>query len=231
MNQPVFSTLALYFTLIFRFVDMPLKECEIGWMYHSDKKSCNVPKSEPPISSIPGIGLHPDDLNIEVSSKAPTNLRSTDTPLVRLQKLGGRRNLLCFLEHEPQPPSERDDSKRNIGCEENETNFPNSYYAFKVPIYMQHPTPCINVQQPDNTSLKIIENPCTNTSKIEQKKCRKPKIWNPPVSQPGYSEYNRNLPPYSFVRKEFIYPEAIKYFKVSYKYLIKVVKLSIILSF
>ncbi|KAM3183976.1 hypothetical protein ACTXT7_009301 [Hymenolepis weldensis] len=192
---------------------MPFKECEIGWMYHADKKSCNIPKSEPPISSIPGIGLHPDDLNIVVSSKAPTNLRSTDTPLIRLQKLGGRRDLLCFLERQPQPPSERAESKRNIRCEENETNFPNSFYTFKVPIYMQHPTSCIQVQQPDNTSLKVIENPCTNTSKIGHKNCRKSKIWNPPSSQPGYSEYNRNLPPYSFVRKEFIYPEAIKYFK------------------
>ncbi|VDO03387.1 unnamed protein product [Rodentolepis nana] len=191
---------------------MPIKKCEIGWMYHTNKKPCNDHKPEPPISSIPGIGLHPDDLSCETSLKARTNLRSTDTPFIRLQKLGGRRNLLCFRENEVQPLSEKIYSERNIECEQKEANLRKSDYIFKVPLYMQHPISCIQVQQ-QVQSQKIIENPCLNSSKVERKKCPKSKVWNPSISRPGYSEYNRNLPPYSFVRKEFIYPEAIKYYK------------------
>nr|CDS30848.1 glycine receptor subunit alpha 1 [Hymenolepis microstoma] len=185
---------------------MPMKKCEIGWMYHVNKKSNKVHKLEPPISSIPGIGLHPDDLSIKTSSKALTNLRSTDTPFIRLQKLGGRKNLLCFQENV------KDNSKRDIECEKTETNFPNSDYIFKVPIYMQHPISCMQVRQQVQPQ-KIAETSCTYSPNVERKRCLKSKIWNPPVSRPGYSEYNRNLPPYSFVRKEFIYPEAIKYYK------------------
>ncbi|KAM7539248.1 hypothetical protein Aperf_G00000047407 [Anoplocephala perfoliata] len=187
---------------------MPIKKCEVGWMYHVDKKPCKVLKHEPPISAIPLIGLHPEDLYSERPSKSITNLRSTDTPLIRLQKLGGRKNLLCFQENEPHfasleaPPM---DSRQ-------ETNSPRSNYVFKVPAYMHH-TPN-SVKSHVCLTPKVVNTPFVPPSKAEFARRRRIKPWNLPSARPGYAEYSRVVPPHSFIRREHIYPAVPKYIRL-----------------
>lgn len=177
-------------------------------MYHVDKKPHKVIKPEPPISAIPLIGLHPEDLNANSPSKSLTNLRSTDTPLIRLQKLGGRKDLLCFQENKPHLLNSEAPAANCI----QETKSPGSDYTFKVPAYMHHAAN--KIKPPVCLTPKIVNTPFVPLSKAEHARRRRIKPWNLPSARPGYSEYNRFVPPYTFIRREHIYPAIPKYVRV-----------------
>lgn len=184
-------------------------------MYHITRKPSTEVHPAPPISSIPLIGLQPEDPNANTQLRTYGKFRSTDTPLVRLQKMGGRRDLLCFRENEPR----KDPPKETSVCEPQDhanDKSPCHDYVFKVPAYMLH-MPCKPKPSEPLITPKIVSSPCPTLPKtraIRMKKTRG-KPWNLPSSRPGYSEYNKILPPATFVRKEYFYPNVTRYVRVS----------------
>ncbi|VDP70273.1 unnamed protein product [Schistosoma curassoni] len=115
---------------------------DVGWMCHVIPLRKNkVQQLSPPISQIPSIGFMPEESIHE--KKHTMYLKSTDSPYVRLSKMGGKRDLLCFRENEyksgaPVPYSRCEwyylednalELKQNIRPK-------STRYVFKVPFYM-----------------------------------------------------------------------------------------------
>lgn len=192
---------------------MSQKKCEGSWMYHVKGRLCSDPKPAPPLSSIPLIGLQPEDPNEPDRKRPYSNLRSTDTPLIRLQKMGGRKDLLCFHENEPCKdsvevlPECASNSPRNSmpSCSD---NLP------KVPTCVHH-SACIS-KPPVHPTPKIVDSPCPPLPTTGNPSQRRIKPWNQSSSRPGYSKYNKAVPPLSFIRREYFYPHTIRYVRVSY---------------
>ncbi|VDM32876.1 unnamed protein product [Hydatigera taeniaeformis] len=187
---------------------MPQKICDGGWMYHVKANPCSGPKPAPPLSSIPLIGLQPEDPNELVLKRPFSNLRSSDTPLIRLQKMGGRKDLLCFHENKPQ----KDSVEVLSDCASNDPqierqSFPDS--LLKKSVGMPH-SECVP-KPPAHSNPKTMTSPCPPLPTTERPRQRRIKPWNQPSSRPGYSKYNRIVPPLSFIRREFFYPHTVKY--------------------
>ncbi|VDK23780.1 unnamed protein product [Taenia asiatica] len=187
---------------------MPQTKCEGGWMYHAKRSPCSDPKPAPPLSAIPLIGLQLEDPNEPVQKWPFSNLRSTDTPLIRLQKMGGRKDLLCFQEKEPRKDSIEVPSECLSSSPRNSMPFC-SDTLFKVPAYVHH-SACIS-KPPVNPTPKTVDSPRPPLPTIGRPRQRKIKPWNQSSSRPGYSKYNRTVPPLSFIRREYFYPHTIRY--------------------
>ncbi|CAH8585064.1 unnamed protein product [Schistosoma turkestanicum] len=115
---------------------------DVGWMCHViPLKKKEVYQVPPPISQIPGIGFMSEESDAQ--KKHTMYFRSTDSPFVRLSKMGGRPDLLCFRENEhnsgaPVPYYRCEwyylednalELKQNVEPEHKQ-------YVFKVPFYM-----------------------------------------------------------------------------------------------
>ncbi|KAL5106081.1 hypothetical protein TcWFU_002081 [Taenia crassiceps] len=196
---------------------MPQKKCEGGWMYHAKGNPRCDPKPAPPLSSIPLIGLQPEDPNEPVRNRSFSNLRLTDTPLIRLQKMGGRKDLLCFHESEPLKDSVEVPSE----CASNSPryNMPScSEGLVNAPAYVHHAA--CTTKSPVHPTPTTVDSPCQPLPKTELPRQRRIKPWNQPSSRPGYSKYNKAVPPLSFIRREYFYPHNISYVRVSYFHLL-----------
>ncbi|CUT99575.1 glycine receptor subunit alpha 1 [Echinococcus multilocularis] len=188
---------------------MPQKRREVGWMYHAMEKPFSDPKPVPPLSSIPLIGLHPEDSKEHVQKRPFSKLLSTDTPLIRLQKLGGRKDLLCFYKNEPHKDSNEVPSEC-VPSSPQDSKLPCSEYQIKVPTSIHH-SACI-LKSPTLSTPKIVDTPCLPLSTKGRPRQRKNKPWNL-SPRLGYSEYNKTVPPLSFIRREYFYPSTSRYIR------------------
>ncbi|CAI2736892.1 unnamed protein product [Dicrocoelium dendriticum] len=161
---------------------------DVGWMYHGvpfcKKKG---PVFVPPISQIPDIGCMPEEAYPKCEPQ--TIFKSTDSPYIRLAKMGGRPDLLCFKENEPYKgpaaPYCRcdwyylEDNKQ----EDAENAQPQKKHVFKVPFYMTHP---------ENKKPEVLTKPIVQSTPPELPPPRKAvKCRKLPPHRPGYADYNR----------------------------------------
>lgn len=191
---------------------------DIGWMCHVVplRKKGDGPKPAPPISTIPVIGLMPDEADAKDQSFAQpySNFRPTDTPLIRLQKMGGRKDLLCFRENDPNrgyvdgPPRCSWYYLEDNALNDLANQAKREEYKIKVPAYMHY-------QGYQKTTDRPLTQPIPETPwpafGPQRKKGKKPKMSE---IRPGFSEYNKVVNPLSIARKEYIFPNHVKFPKV-----------------
>lgn len=183
---------------------------DIGWMCHVvPVRKTNEAVRMPPISQIPNIGCMPDDLS--VASERRSIFKSSDSPFVRLSRMGGYPDLLCFKENEPNRgppvPYRRCDwyYLDDATLERGETTDPaaSTKYIFNVPHYM-----CF----PENKLKKKLEKPIVQIPapptlvQSKAKKCRKL-----PPHRPGYAEYNRKLNKVGIAKQINLIKEPIRF--------------------
>lgn len=163
---------------------------DIGWMCHvTPLRKHKTPAFMPPISQIPEIGGMPEEPSSICQQKI--TFKSTDSPYVQLCKLGGRADLLCFKENQPNKGSAlpycrcdwyylEDNAK-----EDRETAKPVENHVFKVPFYMTHG----ECKQPESLTKPIVETvPPPVQGARKSAKCGKL-----PPHRPGYADYNKKL--------------------------------------
>lgn len=166
-------------------------------------------KETKPISQIPLLGLI-DERSLP-NEPVRTNFRPTDTPLVRLSKMGGRKDLLCFRENDPN----RGYTEAAPSCdwyylEDNAFNdlskeAEKEKYEFKVPSYMMS-KPCRPCEE---LSTSFFD---THTPRhYGRVKVRAHPL---PDSRPGYAEYNKPIYKPGIARREYIFPSRVKFPKV-----------------
>ncbi|CAL8070719.1 unnamed protein product [Calicophoron daubneyi] len=164
---------------------------DIGWMCHVvPLRKKKEPAFMPPLSQIPVLGCMPEDSLPKCEPKS--NFKPTDSPYIQLSKMGGRADLLCFKENEPDkgPPVPycRCDwfyLEDNAQDEKNKAPPPEKH-VFKVPFYMTHQ---------DCKHSEEITKPITQTSPPQLPPPRKPKKCGKlPPHRPGYADYNRKVP-------------------------------------
>ncbi|CAH8665780.1 unnamed protein product [Schistosoma rodhaini] len=134
---------------------------DVGWMCHViPLKKNKVQQLAPPISQIPNIGFMPEESSHE--KKHTMYFKSTDSPYIRLSKMGGKPDLLCFRENEynsgPPVPYCRcewfylEDNalerKQNIEPEPTK-------YVFKVPFYMSDSS--VHQIEKSKTTEKVVD--------------------------------------------------------------------------
>ncbi|KER34051.1 hypothetical protein X801_00184 [Opisthorchis viverrini] len=160
---------------------------DIGWMCHVvPLKKNKSPAFMPAISQIPILGCAPEDSNPK--SEPVSNIKSTDTPFIRLAKMGGRPDLLCFKENEPNngPPLPycrcdwfylEDNAKHD-----EDTKPPATKHVFKVPFYMTDQ----ECKPKEQLTKPIVQSTPPVLPPRKPKKCGKL-----PPHRPGYADYNR----------------------------------------
>ncbi|KAF7260146.1 hypothetical protein EG68_02608 [Paragonimus skrjabini miyazakii] len=161
---------------------------DVGWMCHVvPLRKQKEPAFMPAISQIPNIGCMPEEA--VPKSEFPSIFKSTDSSYTRLAKMGGRPDLLCFKENEPNrgPPLPycrcdwfylEDNAQEDMDKAE-----PAEKHVFKVPFYMTH-----TEYKPTETVTKPIvqSTPPVITTQRKPKKCGRL-----PAHRPGYADYNR----------------------------------------
>lgn len=165
------------------------------------------PTPVPPISRIPNIGCHPDDL--VPSCEPQLTFKSTDSPYVQLCKMGGRADLLCFRENEPYrgPPVPycRCDwyYLEDNALEEQQKPPSTEKYAFKVPCYMTH----TEFKRPEELPKPIGQStPPPLPPPTKTKRCGKL-----PTNRPGYAEYNKKMTKVGIAYHPVIHSDPIRF--------------------
>ncbi len=199
-----------------RFTMYPHKR-DIGWMCHivPVRKKGDQPKPAPPISDIPMIGLRPECPEEFTGVKPYSNFRPTDTPLIRLAKMGGRKDLLCFRENDPNrgyvdtPPRCQwyyleDNALNDLAHQAKRED-----YSVMVPSYM-HYQGCEKKKDRSLTQA-IPDGPWPDPVK-HPKKGKQPRMND---NRPGYSKYNKKVYPLSIAKRDYIIPNPVRFPKVS----------------